>query len=75
MKNEKVYLYWGIKWCHALYRLDLDDFRFVHCSDPIMAEDHSCLISEDHHTQCEGCHEESDGTDTVWPRHSQTVAW
>lgn len=45
-KNDKVYLYWG-EWCLVLYHLNLDDFRFIHCSDPIMADNRSCLISED----------------------------
>ena len=47
MNNDKVYLYWGIKWCRVLYRENLDDFRFIHCSNPIMADDHSCLIFQD----------------------------
>ena len=43
-KNEKVYLYWG-EWCRVLYRSELDDFRFVHCSNPIMYDDRTCLIA------------------------------
>lgn len=47
MKNEKVYLYWGVEWCRVLYRSNLDDFRFIHRSDPIMTDDYSWLISND----------------------------
>ena len=43
-KNEEVYLYWG-EWCRVLYRSNLDDFRFIHCSNPIMAADRTCLIA------------------------------
>ena len=42
--NEKVYLYWG-EWCCVLYHTDPEDFRFIHCSDPIMADDRTCLIA------------------------------
>ena len=28
-----------------LYRSELDDFTFVHCSNPIMYDDHTCLIA------------------------------
>ena len=46
IKNEKVYLFWGIDWCRVLYRENLDDFRFIPCSNPSMVDDRSCLISE-----------------------------
>ena len=46
IKNEKVYLFWGIDWCRVLYRENLDDFRFIHCSNPSLVDDRSCLISE-----------------------------
>ena len=43
-KNEKVYLYWG-EWCRVMYREDPGDFRFVHCNDPVMYDDCTCLIA------------------------------
>ena len=43
-KNEKVYLHWG-EWCRVLYREDPGDFRFVHCNDPVMVDDCTCLIA------------------------------
>ena len=43
-KNEDIYLYFG-GWYRALYSPDLTDFRFIHSGDPIMAADHSCLIT------------------------------
>ena len=46
MKNKKVYIFWGIDWCRVLYRENLDDFRIIHCSNPSMVDDRSCLISE-----------------------------
>ena len=46
LKHCKAYIFWGIDWCRVLYRPNLDDYRFIHCSDPIMANEHTCLISE-----------------------------
>ena len=46
MKNEKVYIFGGIEGCRVLYWENLDDFRFIHCSNPVMVDDHPCLISE-----------------------------
>ena len=43
-KNEKVYLHWG-QWCRVLYREDAGDFRFVHCNDPVMYDDCTCLMA------------------------------
>ena len=44
-KNEEVYLHWGEEWCRVLYREDADDFRFVHCKDPNLYDDCTCLIA------------------------------
>ena len=46
LKQNKAYIFWGLDWCRVLYRSNVGDFRFIHCSDPIMANDHTCLISE-----------------------------
>ena len=43
-KNEKVYLHWG-EWCRVMYREDPGDFRFVHCNDPVVYDDRTCLIA------------------------------
>ena len=44
-KNEEVYLHWGEEWCRVLYREDADDFRFVHCKDPVLYGNCTCLIA------------------------------
>ena len=43
-RNEKVYFYWG-EWCRVLYRTDPEDCRFVHCNDPTLYDDRTCLIA------------------------------
>ena len=43
-KNEKVYLHWG-EWCRVLCREGPSDFRFVHCNDPVMHDECTCLIA------------------------------
>ena len=51
MKKAKVYIFWGIDWCLMLYHQNMDDFRFICCNDPIIANDPTCLTSENpiHH--------------------------
>ena len=44
-RNEEVYLHGGEEWCRVLYREDGDDFRFVHCNDPILVGNCTCLIA------------------------------
>ena len=68
MKNEKVYLYWGVRWCRVLYHENLDDVRFIHYSDPIMADDRSCLVSQDPIT-ADVRDVIKSLTNTVWSRH------
>ena len=44
-KNEQVYLHWGDEWCRVSYREDVDDFLFLHCNDPTLCGDRTCLIA------------------------------
>ena len=43
-KNEEVYLFCGY-WSRLLYCTERNDFRFVHCSEPVMDADRTCLIN------------------------------
>jgi len=43
-KNEGVYLFWG-EWCRVLYRKGINDFRFIHCRDPVLDAERACLIA------------------------------
>ena len=43
-KNEEVYLFCGY-WSRLLYCKERSEFRFIHCSEPVMDADHTCLIN------------------------------
>jgi len=43
-KNDKVYLFCG-EWCRVLYRSCTNHFRFIHCRDPTLDAERSCLIA------------------------------
>jgi len=43
-KNDKVYLFCG-EWCRVLYRSYTNHFRFIHCRDPTLVAERSCLIA------------------------------
>ena len=42
--NEEVYLFCGY-WSRPLYCKERNDFRFVHCNEPVMDADRTCLIN------------------------------
>ena len=43
-KNEEVYLFCSY-WSRLLYCKERNDFHFVHCNEPVMNADRSCLIN------------------------------
>jgi len=43
-KNDRVYLFCG-EWCRVPYRKGYNDFRFIHCRDPALDAERSCLIA------------------------------
>jgi len=48
-KNDRVYLFCG-EWCRVLYRSCTNHFRFIHCRDPTLDAERSCLIATDNIT-------------------------
>ena len=73
-KNEKVYLHWG-EWCRVLYRKDPGDFRFMHCNDPVLYDDCTCLIVTQTITSASMLDALKDlfGTHPAWGRYSDST--
>ena len=46
-RNEKVYLFCG-EWCRVMCRSGSGQFKFIHCRDPALDAERSCLIATDH---------------------------
>ena len=46
-RNERVYLFCG-EWCRVMYRSGSGQFKFIHCRDPALDAERSCLIATDH---------------------------
>jgi len=48
-RNEKVYFFCG-EWCRVMYRSGSGQFKFIHCRDPALDAERSCLIATDNLT-------------------------